>query len=87
MRLSPLRCPGQNGKPVINLRKAENNVIAALKVRTIENSKSLLEFPTIAGLLLLSKNAFNDTELLKAYLARWNKIINFCSQNNRKRHG
>jgi len=38
---------GKNRKALINLRKAENDDIDALKVRSIKIYKSLLEFPTI----------------------------------------
>jgi len=73
----------------MNLRKAENDDIDALKVQSIKNSKSLLEFPTITALVAFDVKAFNDTELLKSFLglADGNRIISFCRQTNRKRHG
>jgi len=65
-RLSLLR--GKNEKALINLRKAENDDIDALKVRSIKNSKSLLECPTINALVAaLDTKALNDAELLKSY--------------------
>jgi len=42
---------GKNGKALINLGKAENDGIDALKVRSIKNSKSLLECPTVTALV------------------------------------
>ena len=52
----------------MNLRKAENDDIDALKVQSIKNSKSLLEFHTIIAPVLASDaQAFNDTELWKSY--------------------
>jgi len=70
------------------LSLAENDDVDALKVRSIKNSKLLLERPTITVLVAaFDAKAFNDTELLKSYLAGGNRIINFCRQTNRKCHG
>ena len=53
-----------------------------------KNSKSLLECSTITALVAaFNAKAFNDTELLKSYLAGGNRIINFCGQTSRKRKG
>jgi len=53
------------------------------------NSKiSLLQCPTITALVAaFDAKAFNDTELLKSYLAGGNRIVNFLRQTSRKRHG
>jgi len=64
----------------------------ALKVRSIENYKLYIlpECPRITSLVAaFDVKAFNDTELFKSYLelANGNRIINFCRQTNRKRHG
>jgi len=78
----------KNEKALINLHKAENDDITALKVWSIKNSKSLLECPTIVVLVAaFDAKAFNDTKILKSCLASGNKIINFHRQTNRKRHG
>jgi len=48
----------------IEKRQAENDDIDALKVVSINNSKSLLECPTITALVAtFDAKAFNDTEL------------------------
>jgi len=58
------------------LSLAENDDVDALKVRSVKNCKSLLECPTITGLVAaFDAKAFNDTELLKSYLAGGNRII------------
>jgi len=86
----PVRPPlpllrGKNGKALINMRKAENDDIDALKLRPIINSRSLVECPTITALVAaFDAKAFSDTELLKSFLAGGNRIINFCRQTNRK---
>jgi len=74
---------------LISLRKVENDNIAALKVWSIKNSKLLLECPKIALRLLLpsTQKWFNDTELLKSYLAGGNTIVNFHRQTKWKCHG
>jgi len=73
---------------LINLRKAENDDIDALNVRSMKDSKSLLECPTITVIVgAFDARTFDDTDLLKSYLAGGNIIINFCRQTNRKRHG
>jgi len=52
------------------LRKAENDAIDALKVRSIKVFKSLLECPTITALVAaFDAKRFNDMDLLKSYLA------------------
>jgi len=56
--------------------KAENDNIDALKLQSIKNSKSLLECLTITAFIAaFDTKAFNDTELLKSYLAGGNRII------------
>jgi len=66
---------------------AKNDDVDALKLRSIQNSKSLLECPAITALFAaFDVKAFNTTELLKSYLAGRNKIINFCRQTNQKCH-
>jgi len=70
----------------INQRKAEHDDIDAPKERSIKSSESLLECPT-ALVAAFDAKTFNDTELLKSYLAGGNRIINFCRQTNRKHHG
>jgi len=51
-------------------------------------STLMQECPTITALVsVFEANAFNDKELLKLYLAGGNRIINFCGQTDRKRHG
>jgi len=73
---------------LISLQKAENNDIAPLKERSTKNPKSLLECPTtIALVATVDTKAFNHTQLLKSYLVREKRIIDFHRQNNRKRHG
>ena len=77
----------ENGEALINLLKVENDGIDALKVRSIKICKSLLECPTITALAAtFAAKAFNDTDLLKSYLAGGNKNYNFCRQSNRKPH-
>jgi len=79
---------GNNGTALISLRKAEDYDTDPLKVQSIKNYKSLPEFPTITALVAaFDAKAFSDTELLKSYLDGGNRIINFCSQINRKRLG
>jgi len=57
------------------LRKAENDRIDALKVRSIKNSTSSLECPTATALVVaFDAKAFNDTEFLKSYLTGGNRI-------------
>jgi len=69
---------GKNGKALIKLRESENGDIDPLKVRSIKNSKSLLECPTITELIAtFDAKIRNDTELLKSYLAGGKKIIKF----------
>ena len=47
----------------------------------------ITRLPTITALVAaFDAKAFNETELLKSYLAGGNRIINFCRQTNRKRH-
>jgi len=75
---------GKNGTALINLRKAEND---ALKVRSVKNSKSLLECPRSLRLLLPSTQKRSmTTELFKSYLAGGDRSINFHRQTNRNRH-
>jgi len=65
-----------------------NDDIDALKVQSINNSKSLLECPTITALVAaFDAKAFSDAELLKSYLIGGNRIVDFHRQTNRKRHG
>jgi len=72
---------------LINLRKAVYDDIDALKIRSLKNSKSLLQCPIIAALVTaFYAKAFVDTELLKSYLPGGNRRINFHRQTNRKRH-
>jgi len=48
------------------LNLAGNNNVDALTVRSLKNSKSLLECPTITALVAaFHAKVFNDTELLK----------------------
>jgi len=76
----------KNGKALIDFRKAENDDIDALKVRSIQNSKLLLECPTITALVAaLDAKAFNDTELLKSYLAGGNRDYQFLQANQPKK--
>ena len=42
---------GENGETLVNLRKAENDDIDDLKVRSVKDSKSLPECPTITALV------------------------------------
>jgi len=71
---------------LINFWKAENDDIDALKVRSIKNSKSLLECPTITALVAaFDAKAFNDTKLLKSYLAGGNKDYQFLQENQLKK--
>jgi len=59
----------------------------ALKVRSVKNSESLLECPRSLPLFAaFDAKAFNDTELLKPYLAGGNRIINCHRQTNRNTH-
>jgi len=52
--------------------------ITALNVRSIKNSKSLLECPAVTALVAaFDAKAFSNTELLKSYLVGGNRIINF----------
>jgi len=68
--------------------KLENDDIDALKLQSKKHSKSLLECPTITALVVaLDTTTCNDAELLKSYLAGGNRIIKFCRQIKRKRHG
>ena len=60
----------KNGKALFSLSLAENDDVDALNVRSIKNSKSLLEWPTITAFLLLSaqkrsiaRNCWNRTWL------------------------
>jgi len=72
------------------LRKVENDEIDALHVRSIKNSKSLLECPNdhCAQVATFDAKTFNDTLWLKSYLlVRGNRMINFSRQTNRKRQG
>ena len=56
----------KNEKTLINLRKAKNDDTDALEVRSIKNSESLLECPTITALVAaFDAKAFDNTELLK----------------------
>ena len=60
----------------------------ALEVRSIKIFKSLLDCPTITAIVAaFDAKAFNDTYLLKSYLAVWNTVMNVCRQTNRKHHG
>ena len=70
-------------KALINLRKSENDT---LKVRSVKNSKSLLECPRSLICCCHRRKMFNDTELLKSYLAGGNRIINCHRQTNRNPH-
>jgi len=72
------------------LRKAENGDIDALNIRSMKNSKSLLECPTITALVAaldskrsMTRNCWNRTWLSGTP----NGIINFCRKTNRKYHG
>jgi len=70
------------------LRKAENDDIDPLQVRSIKNYKSLPECPTITVRVApFDAKAFTDTELWKSYLAGRNRIMNFHRKISRKRHG
>jgi len=52
VRSPPLRLlRGKNGKTLFNLRKAKNDDIETLKLRSIQNYKSLLECPTVTTLV------------------------------------
>jgi len=69
------------------LRKAENDDIDALKIRSIKNYKSLLECPTITALVaaLDSKRSMTWHCWNLTWLAGTPKgIINFCRKTNRK---
>jgi len=68
--------------------KAENDDMNALKVRSVKNYKTLLQCSMITALVAaFDANAFNDTKLLKSYLADWNRSINFHMQTNQNCHG
>jgi len=76
-------------KRLIDLRKVENDGIDALKARSIKNAKSLLEYSTRSlRLLLLSTQKRSMTRKCwnRAWLAE-TRLINFCRQTNRIRHG
>jgi len=54
-------------------------------MRSIKNSKPLVERPTITALVAtFDAKLFNDTELLKSYQAGGNRIINFHRQIKKK---
>jgi len=80
---------GKNGKALINLRKAENDDIEALNVRSIKNSKSRWSAPRSLHLLLPSteKCAVQLHGIVEIVFGWREQIINFCRQTNRKRHG
>jgi len=60
----------------MNLRKAENGDIEALKLRSIKTFKSLLECPTITALVAaFDAKAFNDTKSLQSCLAGRNRLF------------
>jgi len=70
-------------KALIKLRKSEND---ALKVRSVKNSKSLLECPPSAFVAAFDAKALSCTELLMSCLAGGNSIINCHRQTNQNRH-
>jgi len=83
---SRVRC--HRGQRLMRDKGAHAAREAMSSVKVIKNSKSLLECPTITALVAaFDAKAFNDTELLKSYLADGNRIINFCRKTNRKCHG
>jgi len=60
------------------LRKSENDTLI---VRSVKNSKSLLECPTITAFVaVLDAKAFSCTDLLKSYIAGENRILTVASK-------
>jgi len=74
----------ENGKALINLRKAGNDDMDVLKVQSIKNSKSVLECPAITALVTFDAKTFNDTELLKSCLAGRDRVIKVFQANQTK---
>jgi len=71
---------GENGKALIDLRKVENDDIDAFQVRSIKNSESLLERPTIVAFAATSPCTLNKKIIaFSCYLRRksvqWHGIV------------
>jgi len=70
-----------------NFRKAENDDIDALKV-WLKNFKIITRVPhDHCSCCCFQRKKFNNTELLKSFLAGRKRIMYFCKQTNGKRHG
>jgi len=75
---------GKNRKTLIDLRKAENDDMDALLIRSIKNSKSLLERPAMTVFVAaFDAKAFNGIELWKSCLASGNRIFKLHGRTNR----
>jgi len=70
-----------------NFRKAENDDIDAQKA-WLKNFKIITRVPLDhCSCCCFQRKKFNNTELLKWFLAGRNRIMYFCKQTNGKRHG